>query len=280
MKRHGPPQVKALGSGEKGGTPMVLECFQVGEGDVPTVLLHGFLGTGRNLRSLAAAWSAADPRRRFLLPDLTGHGGSLGMPPNADLFTLARDVVETARAQGVSGAFNWVGHSLGGRVSLAGSLHVPEVVKSVTLLDITPGPVPGDLSESGKVLGVLLQAPPRADSRRAMRAELTGRGLSEPLSDWLLMNLATQPDGVSWRFDRQALAGLHSRVNGTDLWDAVERKDRPPMRCIRGGRAKYVTDSDADRMVAAGCPVATLPDAGHFVHVDAPQALLEWLRQG
>jgi pimeloyl-ACP methyl ester carboxylesterase len=259
---------------------MVLECFQVGEGDVPTVLLHGFLGTGRNLRSLAAAWSAADPRRRFLLPDLTGHGGSLGMPLNADLFTLARDVVETARAQGVSGAFNWVGHSLGGRVSLAGSLHVPEVVKSVTLLDITPGPVPGDLSESGKVLGVLLQAPPRADSRRAMRAELTGRGLSEPLSDWLLMNLATQPDGVSWRFDRQALAGLHSRVNGTDLWDAVERKDRPPMRCIRGGRAKYVTDSDADRMVAAGCPVATLPDAGHFVHVDAPQALLEWLRQG
>ncbi|MBZ4418815.1 alpha/beta fold hydrolase [Myxococcus sp. RHSTA-1-4] len=259
---------------------MVLECFQVGEGEVATVMLHGFLGTGRNLRSLAASWSAADPSRRFLLPDLTGHGASPALPPSADLFTLARDVVDTARAKGVNGPFDWVGHSLGGRVSLAGSLHVPEAVRSVTLLDITPGPVPGDLSESGKVLGVLLQAPPRADNRRAMRAELTGRGLSEPLADWLLMNLATEADGVRWRFDRQALADLHSRVNGTDLWEAVERKDHPPMRCIRGGRAKYVTDADSERMVAAGCPVATLPEAGHFVHVDAPQALLEWLMQG
>lgn len=259
---------------------MVLECFQVGEGEVPTVLLHGFLGSGRNLRSLATAWSAADPRRRFLLPDLTGHGASPALPPSADLFTLARDVVDTARARGFTGALDWVGHSLGGRVSLAASLHVPEAVKTVTLLDITPGPVPGDLSESGKVLGVLLQAPPRAESRRALRTELTGRGLSEPLADWLLMNLVTEPDGVRWRFDRQALAELHSRVNGTDLWAAVERPDRPPMRCIRGGRAKYVSDADADRMVAARVPVATLPDAGHFVHVDAPQALLEWLLQG
>jgi pimeloyl-ACP methyl ester carboxylesterase len=234
---------------------MVLECFQVGEGEVATVLLHGFLGSGRNLRSLATAWSAADPRRRFLLPDLTGHGASPALPPNADLFTLARDVVDTVRAKGVTGAFDWVGHSLGGRVSLAASLHAPEAVTRVTLLDITPGPVPGNLSESGAVLGVL----------------------SEPLADWLLMNLVTEADGVRWRFDRQALAELHSRVNGTDLWAAVERGDRPPMRCIRGGRAKYVSDADADRLVAAGVPVATLPDAGHFVHVDAPQALLEWL---
>ncbi len=256
---------------------MVLECFQVGEGEVATVLLHGFLGSGRNLRSLATAWSAADPRRRFLLPDLTGHGASPALPPNADLFTLARDVVDTVRAKGVTGAFDWVGHSLGGRVSLAASLHAPEAVTRVTLLDITPGPVPGNLSESGAVLGVLLQAPPRAESRRALRTELTGRGLSEPLADWLLMNLVTEADGVRWRFDRQALAELHSRVNGTDLWAAVERADRPPMRCIRGGRAKYVSDADADRLVAAGVPVATLPGAGHFVHVDAPQALLEWL---
>ncbi|WP_426756899.1 alpha/beta fold hydrolase [Myxococcus sp. Y35] len=257
---------------------MVLESFQVGEGDVPTVMLHGFLGTGRNLRSLAVAWSAADPRRRLLLPDLTGHGTSPALPPNSDLYSMARDVVDTARAQGIDGPFDWVGHSLGGRVALAASLHVPEAVRSVQLMDIAPGPVPGDLSESGKVLGILLQAPARAENRRAMRAELTGRGLSEPLADWLLMNLVTEESGVRWRFDRQALADLHSRVNGTDLWEAVERKDGPPTRCIRGGRSKYVTDADVQRMVAAGCPVENVPEAGHFIHVDAQPAVLAWLR--
>ncbi len=256
---------------------MVLESFQLGEGEVPTVLLHGFLGSGRNLRSLAVAWSQAEPRRRFLLPDLTGHGASPVPPPGANLETLARDVLETARAQGLSGPLDWVGHSLGGRVSLAASLASPSDVASVTLLDISPSPVPVDLSESGMVLNVLLQAPDTASSRREMRAGLLERGLSEGLADWLVMNLVSTPDGgVRWRFDRQALAELHRQVNGVDLWKAVERPGAK-VRCIRGGRSRYVTDADAARMEAAGCPVALLPEAGHFVHVDAPQALLQWL---
>lgn len=257
---------------------MVLESFQVGQGEVSTVLLHGFLGSGRNLRSLATAWSEAEPRRRFLLPDLTGHGASPPLPPGADLGTLAHDVRETARAQGFTRPLEWVGHSLGGRVALAASLAFPEDVASVTLLDIAPGPVAVDLSESGMVLNLLLQAPDTAPGRREMRAELTSRGLSAGLADWLVMNLTSTPEGgVRWRFDRRALSELHGRVNRTDLWAAVERPGAR-VRCIRGGRARYVTDADVARLEAAGCPVATLPDSGHFVHVDAPQALLQWLR--
>lgn len=264
--------------GMKGDT-VVLESFQVGEGEVPTVLMHGFLGSGRNLRSLATAWSEADKRRRFLLVDLTGHGASPPLPPGADLDTLARDVLETARAKGFPGPLELVGHSLGGRVALAASLASPSDVANVRLLDIAPGPVPVDLSESGMVLQVLLQAPDTAPGRREMRVDLVGRGLSEPLADWLVMNLTPTPDGgVRWRFDRQALSELHGRVNGTDLWAAVERPGAR-VRCIRGGRSRYVTDADVQRLEAAGCPVATLPDAGHFVHVDAPQALLRWLTE-
>jgi esterase len=258
---------------------VVLESFQVGEGEVPTVLLHGFLGAGRNLRSLATAWSATEPRRRFLLPDLTGHGASPAPPPGANLGTLARDVLETAHAKGFTGPLELVGHSLGGRVSLAASLASPADVASVRLLDISPSPVPVDLSESGMVLNVLLRAPDTTPSRREMRAGLTSQGLSEALADWLVMNLVSTPEGhVRWRFDRQALSALHQQVNGTDLWAAVERPGAK-VRCIRGGRSRYVTDADAARMEAAGCPVETLPEAGHFVHVDAPQALLRWLME-
>jgi pimeloyl-ACP methyl ester carboxylesterase len=259
---------------------MILESFQVGEGDTPTVLLHGFLGSGRNLRSLATAWSQAEPARRFLLPDLRGHGGSPPLPPEAELGTLAEDVLETARAAGLRGPLELVGHSLGGRVALAASLRAPQEVASVALLDISPSPIATEASESGRVLEVLRAAPATAEDRRSMRAEMVGRGLSGPLSDWLVMNLEPAPGGgVRWRFDREALARLHARVGEEDLWAALQRPGAR-VRCIRGGRAAYVSDSEVARLEAAGCPVATLPEAGHFVHVDAPEALLRWLRAG
>lgn len=256
---------------------MVLESYELGQGERPTVLLHGFLGQGRNLRSLAQAWSEADPNRRFLVPDLTGHGTSPALPPGADLQTLARDVLETVRAKSYGRPADFVGHSLGGRVSLAASQLAPEEVASIALLDIAPGPIASRLSESGNVLDVLLLAPASAENRRAMRAELTGHGLSESLSDWLVMNLVPTPEGgVTWRFDRHALELLHRKTNSVDLWPAVERPGAN-VRCIRGGRSHYVTDADKARMEAAGCPVATLPNARHYVHIEEPQELLRWL---
>lgn len=257
---------------------MKLETLKLGTGPVGTVLLHGFLGMGRNLRTLAQRWSQAEPSRTFLLPDLTGHGASPPLPEGADLFTLARDVLETARAEGLAEPVEWVGHSLGGRVALAGARLEPRAVASVALLDIAPGPIETDVSESGAVLKKLVGMPERAESRQEMRAALLASGLSAPLTEWLLTNLVTdESGGVRWRFDRRALGELHRRANAQDLWPVVEERG-VPVRCVRGGRSRYVTDADQARMEAAGCPVATLEGAGHYVHTDAPDALLAWLR--
>ncbi len=249
-----------------------------GDGPRPTVLLHGYLGSGRNLRSLAGMWGRIAPERRMLLPDLTGHGGSPPLPANATLHHLAADVWDTALAAGFSGPLDVVGHSQGGRVALAMALERPSDIASVTLLDISPGPVPIDLSESGRVLQILLDAPATTPDRREVRAALTSRGLPGPLADWLLMNTVVGPEGVRWRIDRAALAGFHVHAIQADFWAALSIGIS--VRCIRGGASVYVSDADAARMEALGCPVTTLPGAGHYVHVDAPDALLSALLAG
>ncbi|AKU93233.1 alpha/beta fold hydrolase [Vulgatibacter incomptus] len=91
----------------------MLATMRLGEGPRNIVLVHGFMGSGRNLAGLARRWMAEDPSLSFLLPDLPGHGTSPPLAEGADLSTLARAVLDTARASGIDGPLEIVGHSLG-----------------------------------------------------------------------------------------------------------------------------------------------------------------------
>jgi pimeloyl-ACP methyl ester carboxylesterase len=254
-----------------------LASYCVGTGDHPTVLLHGFLGSGKNLRSLAQRWAERDPARLFLVLDLTGHGASPPLPPDADLATVARDVIETSRAEGLTGPLALVGHSLGGRTALAALREDPAVASEVVLLDITPGPIDDRLSHSRRALEVLLGAPDEAGDRRELRRHLIDGGLSPGTADWLVMNVRADADGrYRWTFDRRALDRLQARIGAEDLWPVVESAT-VPIRCIRGERSGYVTDADVARFAQLGCRVDTLSGAGHDVHVEALDALLDTL---
>lgn len=254
---------------------MKLSSFDIGAGERRTVLVHGFLGAGRNLSGLARAWAAADPTRSFVLPDLTGHGSSPPLPEGADLETLARDLLETLPP----GPHDLVGHSLGGRVALAAAAIEPAEVASITLLDIAPGPVPREISEGARVLEALLEAPATAKDRETMRAAVASHGLSPGIVEWLLTNLRPGGEGYVWRIDAKALAAAAPRVNAADLWSVVEGRNTP-VRAIRGGRSAYVSEADVERFSRAGVSVETIANAGHFIHVDAPAELLRLLAEG
>ena len=253
----------------------------IGTGHLTTVLMHGFLGSGKNLRPLARLWSERDPERKLVLVDLPGHGESMALGPGATLCTMARSVLEGVQALAFSEPFALVGHSLGGRVGLAALKLEPMKVASATLLDIGPGPIDPAQSESRRVLDILLDAPEIVTDRSQMRAFLMERGLSKALSDWILMNLkALSDEGSSeftWRIDRRALAELHSSFNLADLWPVVERFG-PRIACARGERSAYVSLPDVKRLQANGVRVQTLAGAGHYVHVDALPELLDWLQ--
>ena len=248
-----------------------------GPGPRAAVLLHGFIGSGKNLRGLAQKWAAADPERALWLVDLTGHGTSPPLPTGADLDTIAADVDETMRARGVALPVDVVGHSLGGRVALAWARRAPGALASLLLVDIAPGPIDRARSTSRHVLDVLLRAPAEAADRRDLRRFLVGERLSPAIADWLLMNVVCDPPPCRWRIDRAALDALQDRVNGDDLWPVVEQRLVPKLTVVRGGRSRYVGDDDVHRFAAAGVPTLTIADAGHDLHVEAPEALLPLL---
>src|SRR5437867_9369430 len=91
---------------------------RTGEGPRTILLLHGFLGSRRNLGSLAHRLVERDPGLSVITLDLTGHGESPPLPPEPDLATLGRDALDTATTLAVVRPLWLVGHSLGGRVAL------------------------------------------------------------------------------------------------------------------------------------------------------------------
>jgi pimeloyl-ACP methyl ester carboxylesterase len=206
--------------------------------------------------------------------DLTGHGAAPPLRDGADSATLAADVLAAARGLGAGAPLAIVGHSLGGRVALRVAEQAPGRVASVTLLDIAPGPLAGR-GEVSAVLDVVRRAPDTFASRAEARATLIAGGLAPPIAEWLLLNLEPASAVYQWRIDREALARLHARVSAEDLWPVVERAGTFPLTCVRGAASPYVSDADARRLEAAGARVVTIAEAGHFLHVEQPEAVLD-----
>jgi pimeloyl-ACP methyl ester carboxylesterase len=249
-----------------------------GAGSQPLALLHGFLGSGRNLATLSRGLAAGAPQYSVYAFDLPGHGDSPPLPAHADLAALARQLLRSARALN---ALPWtlVGHSLGGRVALETALLEPAAVAHLTLLDISPSALPTG-GETARVVEALVGAPAAAHDRADFRAWFTKAGLAPALTDWLLLNLERQGDVLRWRIDRRAQAALYPRINAEDLWPAVESRRPYGAHAIRGALSAYVSDSDWRRLEAAGVRLDTLEGAGHFLHVDRPSETLDRILKG
>lgn len=247
-----------------------------GEGHRPVVALHGFLGSGRNLGALVRLWTERDPSLRVFIPDLPGHGRSPPLPPGPTTEHLADAVLAWMDDLDVAKA-DFVGHSLGGRVALLCRARAPERAGRVALLDITPGPIP--VTDTDRVIEALRSAPDRADDRSEIIHHLASSGLAPGLVEWLSMSLERSPrGGVEWRIDRERLAEYHHGTRSQALWGTLDRAPEQ-VALLRGGRSPFVSTDDVRRLEARGVAVETLEDAGHFVHVDATEAVVEWLER-
>jgi esterase len=251
---------------------------RAGDGPQPLALLHGFLGSGRNLATLARGLAAGAPQHSVYAFDLPGHGGSPPLAADADLAAVARELLRSARARSAT-PWTLVGHSLGGRVALKAALLEPAAVAHLTLLDISPSAAPTG-GETARVVEALLGAPDEGHRREDFRAWFTRQGLAPALTDWLLLNLAHEGGMLRWRIDRRALAAFYPRINAEDLWPAVESHRAYGVHAVRGGLSSYVSDADCRRLEAAGATVDTLEGAGHFLHVDRPAETVDRILKG
>ena len=113
-----------------------IECEDVGAGDRPFVLVHGFTGSRDDWREQIPKLAGLG---RVIAIDQRGHGGSTntGDPSTYTLDQLVVDLGQSLDALGVASC-DLLGHSMGGMVALRFALAAPGRVDSLILMDTSP----------------------------------------------------------------------------------------------------------------------------------------------
>ena len=131
---------------------------------------------------------------------------------------------------------------------------------------------------------MLRAVPQPLPSRERFLEIVAAAGSPRAIAEWLAMNVRRADDGFRLRLDLDAMEALLDDYFAADLWPVLERAEGArAFARRRGGRSDAFDDADRARLdaIAAREPrvhAHRIEGAGHWVHVDAPDALFELVR--
>ncbi len=251
-----------------------LSALVWGEGPPELVLLHG---GGQNAHTWDTVALALE--RPLVAVDLPGHGHSdwPGDAANLDPRSMADDVACAVEVLAPDARLV-AGMSLGGATAIALGTRHPRLVRTLLLVDITPGVNHDKASD----IAAFLAGPESFDSfdeilERTIQFNPT-RSVSS-LRRGVLHNAVQRDDGRwTWRHQLgrpSSTAGLHvESVDFSSQWDDLERLEVPVL-LARGSRSPVVDDADVAefRRRRPSDPVVVVEEAGHSIQGDQPVEL-------
>jgi len=228
------------------------------------MILHGLLGSARNWHSIA---SKLAERLRIVVPSLRNHGDSPHGEHTVD--AMCGDIVELMDALSHR-QIALVGHSMGGMVAMKLATEHPERVPSLVVADMGPAVQLQRLSPLFEALNTLevskLQS--RADADRQLAEYVSDHGIRQ----FLLQNLKRNQAGAfAWRCNLGELTRFIRKAHGNFL--PPEAVFAGPTLFIGGGRSEHAIGGQRELISRhfPGYELAILPDAGHWLHFDAPE---------
>jgi pimeloyl-ACP methyl ester carboxylesterase len=256
-----------------------LSALVWGDGPPELVLLHGGAQNAHTWDTVAMALD-----RPLVALDLPGHGHSDGGRQGADRVEgNAADVATAVRALAPD-ARAVVGMSLGGVTTLGLAGYAPELVRSIVLVDITPGV---DHQKASAIIA-FVNGPASFDSFDDLLARTIAFNPTRSESSLrrgILHNAVQREDGSwVWRYarHREALVGGEGGEGGEPgqidfgaLWDVVSGLTVPVM-LVRGMLPQsVVSDADEAELVRRrpDARIEHVEGAGHSVQGDKPVEL-------
>jgi len=246
--------------------------YFVGGSGPPLILVHGLGGAAANWIELAPLLA---PRRRLLIPDLPGHGGSAALAAAPSLSAFADRVLELGAREEMLPA-PLVGHSMGGVVALRAAVRHPQHVAALVLAaaaGITSARRRSDYAL--RMFGFLQPARRIAPYRRVVARS--------PVLKTLVFGYVMVADAGALppRAAESVLAGPALHVDTSSAARALVADDPRPdldrVRCpslvLWGARDHQLPIGDAfDYARRLRAPIRAIAGCGHLLTVERPDA--------
>ncbi len=250
------------------------------DGQPPMVLLHGLRGHAHSWDDVSAAFC---PHYHVLALDQRGRGDSAWAPDgNYSTQAYVDDLAAFRDALNLPPCI-LVGHSMGGRNSMAFTARYPEHVAQLIIVDVGPTIDPRG---AARIKQEIQAVPETFDSFDAVVAYMNRQ--NRFASDAVLrrrLHYATQTlsDGqIGWRYD---LAIREQSRNGTgapaeDLWPKLPQITCPTL-IVRGTETDLLSPEVAQRMLDTlpKAQLAEVPQAAHMVFEENPEGFLDAVRR-
>ena len=234
----------------------------------PIIILHGLFGMLDNWVSFARKLSE---NYTVYIIDLRNHGKS---PHDDDMSyeVMAEDVYDFIHEQEYS-AVHVMGHSMGGKVAMTLALNYGDVVQSLIVLDISPKAYAvGHREILEAMLDIdLTQMKTRDDIFQHLNQKIE----KESTVQFLMKNISRSKQGsYHWKMNLPVINDSYPGI--IDLVGAPWSYEGRTI-FIKGTKSDYMEDDDAELIeyLFPNSSIKSVKDAGHWVHADQPQKLME-----
>ena len=246
----------------------ILHSKIIGEG-VPFLILHGYLGMGDNWKSLGNQF---EEHFQIHLIDQRNHGRSF----HADEFdyeNLTKDLLNYIQYHNLENVI-LLGHSMGGKTAMLFAVKYPRVVDRLIIADISPRyyqPHHTDILKALNSVDFSIQ-----NSRKLVDEKITELIPDIGVRSFLLKN-------VYWKEKGKLAFRMNLKVLEREMKDILgaipEAEVFTPTLFIRGELSNYILDEDIDQLedYFPDSTLVTVPNAGHWVHAEAPDLFIDTL---
>ncbi len=240
----------------------------------PLLLLHGFMGSGRDWQKLAAELAA---EFFCICPDLPGHGQNLADSYEWNMDNCLQALLNMLDEMAIP-AVHLLGYSMGGRLALYLAIHASRRFRSVVLESASPGL---EKREGRRE---------RMMNDQLLAAKIKRLGMTQFINEWyqlpLFASLAMHEDLPEMKARRvknrpKALAkSLAEMGTGAQpsLWPKLADNKLPLLLLVGEKDRKFVSIAKKMAVMGNQIIVREIAGCGHNIHFENPAAFLQETR--